>query len=90
MPAELLLEWMIDTGIGGLNIDKYLNDKEAIATVNRSFSHPSKGIMKGAIGACDGWLVYIVRPGWLRNGIRNLTTFFSRNEFFFECTVYYR
>ena len=51
--------------------------------VSRDFSKRSTGILKGAIGPIDGWRVRIVRPSWIRDGVRNPTTFFSRKYFCF-------
>ena len=79
---EVLLNWVIKTGIGDLNMVKYLGDKEAMARVSAGFSKRSNGVLIGAIGAIDGWLVRIVRPSWFRDRIKNPTTFFSRKGFF--------
>ena len=79
---EVLVHWVIATGIGDLNMVKYLGDKEAMARVSAGFSLRSNGVLKGAIGALDGWLVRIVRPSWFRHAIKNPTTFFSRKGFF--------
>ena len=79
---EVLLKWVIKTGIGDLNMVKYLGDKEAMERVSKGFSIRSGGVLKGAIGAMDGWLVRVVRPSWLIDGVRNPTTFFSRKGFF--------
>ena len=45
---------MIVTGIGDLNMTKYLGDKDAMENVNRVFVKRSNGVLKGSIGAIDG------------------------------------
>ena len=78
---EVLLKWIMKTDIGDLNMSKYLGDKQAMAKVSAGFSKRSNGLLIGAIGAIDGWLVRIVRPGW-RDRIVNPVTFFSRKGFY--------
>ena len=86
---EVLLNWIIKTGIGDLNMVKYLRHKEAMAKVSAGFSKRSNGVLQGAIGAIDGWLVRIVRPNWFRDGIKNPTTCFSRKGFWQCGTIFY-
>ena len=50
--------------------------------VSVGFSQRSNGVLKGAIGAIDGWLVKITCPYESRDGIRNPSTFFSRKGFY--------
>ena len=52
-----------------------------MARVSKGFSNRSNGILKGAIGALDGWLVRIVKPGRRRDECRNPTKFFYRKGF---------
>ena len=89
---EVLLKWIMKTDIGDLNMSKYLGDKQAMSKVSAGFSKRSNGLLIGAIGAIDGWLVRIVRPGW-RDRIVNPVTFFSRKGFYalnVQCIVYGR
>ena len=46
------------------------------------FSTRSNGVLAGAIGAIDGWLVKITRPYFSRDGVNNPSTFFSRKGFY--------
>ena len=46
--------------------------------VSKGFSNRSNGVLKGDIGALDGCLVRIVKPGRRRDECQNPTTFFSR------------
>ena len=48
---------------------KYLGNRDAMARVSAGFSLMSNGVLKGAIGVLDDWLVRIVRPTWFRNAI---------------------
>ena len=72
---EVLLKWVIETGIGDLNTRKYLRDREHMAKVSKGFSKRSNGILKGAIDALDEWLVRIVKPGKKHVEIRNPLSF---------------
>ena len=85
---DVLLHWIIETDIGNINMTKYLNDDDAMARVSAGFSQRSKGVLKGAIGAIDGWLVCIVSPTFRVDGIKNIISFFSRKGFYglnFQC-----
>ena len=61
---------------------KYLGNKEAMSKVSAGFSKRPLGVLKGAIGTIDGWLVRIVRPSYSRDGLRNIVSFFSRKGFY--------
>ena len=61
---------------------RYLNDEQAMARVSAGFLKRSYGIIKGAIGAIDGWLVRIVRPSFRVDEIKNIVSFFSRKGFY--------
>ena len=58
-------------------------------SVNNLFSLRSEGVLKGEVGALDGWLVRIVRFNWFRYGINNPTTLFSSffNALNMKCIV---
>ena len=55
-----------------INMTKHLGDDMAMERLSMFFSKRPKGVLKGAIGALDGWLVRIVRPGWIRDMIKIL------------------
>jgi len=78
---DVLLSWIIRPDIGDLNMMKYLGNKRAMSRVSAGFSKRSNGVLIEAIGAIDGWLVRIVRPGW-RDLILNPVSFFSRKGFY--------
>ena len=77
---EVLIYWIIKPNIGKINMKKYLGDKEAMNRVSEGFSKRSNGVLKGAIGAIDGWLVKIRRPNYFMDGINNPVPFFSRMD----------
>lgn len=79
---EVLSKWAITTGIGELNMGKYLGTKDAMVRVSAEFSLRSNGVLKGAIKALDGSLVCIVYPSCFIDFIENPTPFFSRKGFF--------
>ena len=74
--------WIIKADIGEINVESYLKDEIKMKKVSDGFSQRSNGILKGAIGAIDGWLVRITKPLKNRDGVRNPSTFFSRKGFY--------
>ena len=90
---EVLTYWIIKPNIGKINIIKYLNDIEAMNRVSRGFSRRSNGVLKGCIGAIDGWLVKIRRPtSWL-DGLINPVPFYYRKGYYalnVQCIVDHR
>ena len=78
---EVIREWIIKPNIGNINILEYLNDEEAMDEVSDGFSRRSSGILRGAIGAIDGWLVKIRRPNSYHDGMTNAVPFFSGKDF---------
>ena len=79
---DVLKHWISETDIGKIKMYDYLDDDEALKKCSEGFSIRSNGILKGAIGALDGWLVRIQRPSFFRDGILNVTSFFSRKGFY--------
>lgn len=79
---EVLQEWLVDMKIGGIDIKSYVNNKDAMDAVSEGFSKRSNGILKGAIGALDRWLVCIQRPSYYFDKIINPVAFFSRKGFY--------
>ena len=79
---RVILLWGNKSKIGSINIYDYLADDRAMETTSEGFSKRSDGILKGAIGALDGWLVRIQRPSLWRDGVLNVTSFFSRKGFY--------
>ena len=63
--------------------ENYLNNTDEMKRVAREFELKggSRGILRGVIGALDGWLVRIQRPT-LKDGIVNPGGFFNRKGFF--------
>ena len=78
---DVLLNWVIITGIGDLNINKHIDDKDEMEKVSRGFAKISNGVLKRALGTINSWRVCILRPTRIRDGVRNPTTFFSRKLF---------
>ena len=50
--------------------------------MSNGFSKRSNGVLVGAIGAIDGWLVRIQRPSFRSDRIINPVSFFSRKGFY--------
>ena len=73
-----------------INMTRYLGNDTTMAEVSLDCTKRSKGVLKGVIGALDGWLVRIVRSGWKRDTTKNPTTFFSKTGFYvlnYQCIV---
>ena len=60
---------------------KYLINIEAMNRVSCGFSRRSNGVLKGCIGAIDGWLVKIRPNSWL-DGAINPVPFYSRKGYY--------
>ena len=87
---DVLRLWIIQTGIGGFNIHEYLLSEELMTVVAQGFSKRSGGILYGAIGAIDGWIVHITKPCWRYDMLKNISGFFSRKGFYalnVQCVV---
>ena len=74
--------WIIIPNIGEINIMNYLNDIEAVNKVSKGFAKRSNGVLKGYIGAIDGWLVKIRRPSIWLDGPMNPVPFYSRKGYY--------
>ena len=79
---SVLRNWIKKPNIGGINMQAYLNNDNAMENASLGFSQRSHGVLKGAIGAIDGWLVRIRRPSCYHDGIKSPITFFSRKGFY--------
>ena len=78
----VIIKWIIPSKIGDIDMKSYLEDEEAMARVSKGFSLRSNGVLKGAIGAIDGWLVKIICPSWRLDKVRNPVAFYSRKGFY--------
>ena len=90
---DVLEKWIIKTGIGKIDVEEYLNNILEMKDVSKGFSVRSNGLLVGAIGAIDGWLVRIVRPFMRKDGQKNPTSFYSRKGFYalnVQCIVDHR
>ena len=63
-------------------MEEYLNNIAEMKDVSNGFSIRSNGLLVGAIGAIDGWLVRIVKPSMYKDGQQNPTSFYSRKGFY--------
>ena len=79
---EVLTYWIIKPNIGKIDIIKYLENKEAMDRVSNGFAKRSNGVLTGAIGAIDGWLVKIRRPNNHMDGVTNPVPFYSRKGYY--------
>ena len=79
---KVLKDWIIKPNIGNIDIEEYLNNEDAMKRVAIGFSQRSNGVLRGAIGAIDGWLVKITRPWMVRDAVSNPASFFSRKGFY--------
>ena len=75
---EVLMCWIIRPNIGKIDIIKYLENKEAMDCVSNGFAKRSNGVLTGAIGAIDGWLVKIRRSNNYMDGVTDPVPYYSR------------
>ena len=79
---DVLANWIIQPNIGKIDMLKYLNNFEDMSKVSKGFAVRSNGVLKGCIGAIDGWLVKIVRPCSWWDGLINPVPFYSRKGYY--------
>ena len=79
---DVLVDWIIGINIGKMDIASYMNDDEAMRRVALGFSERSSGVLRGAIGTIDVWLVKIQRPWKHRDNVTDPASFFSRKGFY--------
>ena len=80
--TQVLRDWIIKPNLGKINMEAYLRDITTMKVVSNGFARRSNGLLQGAIGAIDGWLVRIQRPSSSRDGVTHSTSFYSRKGFF--------
>ena len=75
--------WINDDRFVDINEEDYLNDDIRMAKVANDFGIGSKGLLKGTIGALDGWLVKIKRPTKIRDKVSNfsLSSLMMNNDY---------
>ena len=78
---EVLRDCIININLGCMDLEAYLNDPEALERASEGFSRRSNGVLKGAIGATDGWLVNITRPCRRLDKVGNVVGFFFSQRF---------
>ena len=66
---DIVCNWINDDRLVNINGEDYLNDNRRMARVANGFATGSKGLIKGAIGALDGWLVKLKRPTKIRDKV---------------------
>ena len=79
---DVLANWIIQPNIGKIDMLKYLNNFEDMSKVSKGFAVRSNGVLKGCIGAIDGWLVKIARPCSWWDGLINPVPFYSRKGYY--------
>ena len=77
---DVLQNWIIKVNIGDIDIESYLKNEDAMNNVSVGFSRRSNGILTGAIGAIDGWLVKIQRPSPYWDSVNNPSSFFLEKD----------
>jgi hypothetical protein len=78
---EVIDNWIRHPSVGTINGIQYCCDDEAMSAVALQFAQSSRGVITGCIGALDGWLVKIKKPG-RRDGVENPQSFYSRKGFY--------
>ena len=78
---EVIDNWIRHPSVGSINGIKYCCNDAAMSAVALQFAQSSRGIICGCIGALDGWLVKIKKPG-RRDGVENPQSFYSCKGFY--------
>ena len=80
---DVVHNWMNDDRLANINGEDYLNDNIRMEKVGNDFATGSKGLLKGTIGALDGWLVKIKRPTKIRDKVSksSLLSFVINNDY---------
>ena len=79
---HILEHWIINTGIGKIDMEDYLDSLAEMKHVSNGFSKRSNGHLIGVIGAINGWLVRIRKSSMYKDGQQNPTYFYSRKGFY--------
>ena len=78
---DVVNNWLCHPLFYPINGVKYCGDDAEMSAVALQFSQSSHVVINGCIGALDGWLVKIKKPG-RRDGIKNPQSFYSRKGFY--------
>ena len=70
---DVVHNWINDDRLVDINGEDYLNNNTRMAKVANDFANGSKGLLKGTIGALDGWLVKIKHRTKTQDKVRNLS-----------------
>ena len=80
---HVVSQWISNNNLVNISGEDYLKDDDRMAAVAAEFCQKSNGLIRGSIGAVDGWLVRIWKPQEReRDGIQNPGSFFSRKGFY--------
>jgi hypothetical protein len=71
---DVIDNWIRHPLVGSINGIKYCSDDDAMSAVALQFAQSSRGIICGCIGALDGWLVKIKKPGRRDGETHSLST----------------
>ena len=78
---DVIDNWIRHPSFGPINGIEYCCKDAKMNAVALQFAQSSRGIMNGCIGALDGWLVKIKKPG-KRDGVENPQSFYSWKGFY--------
>ena len=73
--------WIRHPSFGPINGIEYCSNDAEMNAVALQFAQSSRGVINGCIGALDGWLVKIKKPG-KRDGVENPQYFYSQKGFY--------
>ena len=82
------VNWIIGTNIGKMDIVRYMNDEEEMKKVSQGFARRSNGVLRGAIGSINNWLVKIQRPWVNRDNVKDPASFFQERILCIKCPMH--
>ena len=51
---QVLSQWIVDTNLGGMDMDAYLSNPEELERMSNGFARRSNGVLRGSIDTIDG------------------------------------
>ena len=79
---HVVKNWINNDKLVKISGKDFFDDENKLKESATEFARKSNGLMWGAVGALDGWLVKIRQPSKIRDRVKNPASFFSRKGFF--------
>ena len=74
----VLRQWIIDTKIGPVDMEQYLDNLREMQSVRDGISERSNSPLIDVIGVINSWLMNTSKMSMHKDGEKNTTSFYSR------------